>query len=85
MILKLFIDGKNFECLKQSVSPGSNCHTALTQAAHLSNIGGPRNSSIAVVTCDDVAARDLLGYARESCPGAATRIAEAFRAAGLTP
>jgi hypothetical protein len=38
-----------------------------------------------VVTCDDVAARDLLSHARSSCPGAATRIAEAFRAAGLTP
>jgi hypothetical protein len=38
-----------------------------------------------VVTCDDVAARDLLSHARSSCPGAAARIAEAFRAAGLTP
>jgi hypothetical protein len=85
MILKLFIDGKNFECLKRSVSPGSKCHTALTQAAHLSNIVSPKNGSVAVVTCDDVAARDLLGHARENCPRAATRIAEAFRAAGLTP
>ncbi len=84
MILKLFIDGQNFECLKRSVSPGSNCHTALAQAAHLSNIGSRRKSSVAVVTCDDVAARDLLGHAREMCSGAATRIVEAFRSAGLT-
>jgi hypothetical protein len=51
----------------------------------LSNIGAASVGGNAVVTCDDIAARELLTHARNSCPGAATRIAEAFRAAGLTP
>lgn len=85
MILKFFIDGKNYECLKQSVPPESCCYSALDSAAYFANVGAANSVSHAVVTCDDVAARDLLSHARSSCPGAATRIAEAFRAAGLTP
>jgi len=85
VILKFFIDGKNFECLKQIVPPGSNCYSALNSAAHFSNVGAANNGSQAVVTCDDMAARELLSHARNSYPGAVTRIAEAFRAAGLTP
>jgi hypothetical protein len=85
MILKFFIDGKNFECLKQTVPPGANCYSALNNAAHFSNLGAASVGSHAVVTCDDEQARVLLSHARDSCPGAAVRIAEAFRAAGLTP
>ncbi len=85
MILKFFIDGKGFDCLKQNVPPESSCYSALNSAAHFSNVGAANNSSQAVVTCDDMAARELLSHARNRCPGAATRIAEAFRAAGLTP
>lgn len=85
MILKFFIDAKSFECLKQTVPPGTSYHSAIEHAVQLSNVGATRVGSNAVVTCDDVAARELLMHARNSCPGAATRIAEAFRAAGLTP
>jgi len=85
MTLKIFIDEKNFECLKKSIPPGSDCHAALEQAVHFSNVGAARAGSKAVVTCNDVAARELLSHARSRCPGAAATIAEAFRAAGLTP
>ena len=85
MVLKFFIDGKSFECLKQTVPPGASWRSAIENAVHLSNVGAAKVGSNAVVTCDDIAARDLLSHARTSCPGAATRIAEAFRAAGLTP
>jgi hypothetical protein len=85
VILKFFIDGKNFECLKHTVPEGSICYAAITTAAHFSNVASSSVASQAVVTCDDVAARELLSHARQCCPGAVTRIAEAFRAAGLTP
>ena len=83
MRLKIFIDNKNFECLKQYIPPGAICVPILEQAVHIANIANPQGN--AVVTCDDIEARDLLMHARSSCPGAATRISEAFRAAGLTP
>lgn len=85
MNLKFFIDGKSFECLKKHVPEGSRCYSAVHGAAHFANVGAARTASHAVVTCDDVAARELMSHARENCPGAVTRLAEAFRAAGLTP
>jgi hypothetical protein len=33
VILKFFIDGKNFECLKQSIPPESNCYPLSMSAA----------------------------------------------------
>lgn len=85
MILKFFIDGKSFECLKQNVPAEADCYSALQRAAHFANVADANTGSHAVVTCDDVAGRELLSHARSRCPDAATRIAEAFRASGLTP
>lgn len=85
MILKIFIDKQNFDCLKRSLPAGSIGVAALNQAVHIANIISARASSNAVVTCDDVEARDLLTHARSNCPGAVAAIAEAIRAAGLTP
>lgn len=85
MILKIFIDEGSFESLKKAIPPGSNCHDALEQAVLFANVGAARAGNKAVVTCDDVTARDLLSHARGSCPKAVHTIAEAFRAAGLTP
>lgn len=85
MILKIFMDKRTFESLKATIPPGSDCHTVLEQAVHFSNIGAARAGRKAVVICNDVAARKLLSHARNKCPGAATTIAEAFRAAGLNP
>ena len=48
MILKFFIDGKSFECLKQTVAPGANYHSAIENAVYLSNIGVARVGSNAV-------------------------------------
>jgi hypothetical protein len=85
MRLKIFIDNKNFECLRQYVPPGAICVPVLKHAVHIANIADPQGAGNAVVTCDDIEARDLLMHARSSCPGAVTRISEALRAAGLTP
>jgi hypothetical protein len=83
--LKIFIDNKNFECLKQYVPPGSICVPVLEDAVHIANMFDADGASNAVVICDDIEARDLLMHARNSCLGAVTRISEALRAAGLTP
>ena len=85
MRLKIFINEKNFEDLKKSVPKRASAFPALEQAIHLTNIGGKTAVGNAVVSCDDVVARELLMHARESCPTAAATIAEALRAAGLTP
>jgi hypothetical protein len=50
----------------------------LESAVHLANIADKRSESNAVVTCDDVEARDLLRHAKDDCLGAVTRISEAF-------
>jgi len=85
MILRIFIDEGNFESLMKSIPPGSDCHAALEEAVHFTNVGAARAGSKAVITCNDVTARDLLSHARGSCPTAVSTIGEAFRAAGLTP
>jgi hypothetical protein len=85
MTLKFFLQSQDFECLKRAVPRTARCFSALEQSVHFTNVAGPGGTGTSVLTCDDMEARDLMAHARDHCPKAATRIAEAFRAAGLTP
>jgi hypothetical protein len=84
-VLKIFIDKKNFECLRGSLPAGSHSKSVLDQAVHFANVGGLFLGSNFVVTCTDAEARNLLMYAIDKCPGTASIIAEALREEGLIP
>ena len=78
MTLKIFLDYKNFHCLRQSVPPGSRSKSIIEKAVHLDLFGGN-----AVLSCEEGEARNLLLYAAH-CPGVIASIHNAFRDAGLT-
>jgi hypothetical protein len=84
MTLKIFLDEKNFHCLKRSIPPGSNSKLVLKEAVQFKNVGGWLLGSNVVISCDEVEARNLLLYAGH-CPGAVASIHEALRSAGLFP
>ena len=75
MKLKIFLDNDSYECLVNQVPYQALSRAALDAAVLL---GHTR-----IVDCEDVEARELLAYAVTHCPGAAHRIAEAMRAAGI--
>ena len=77
MNLKIFLDDKSFHCLKQSIPAGSRSKLIIGNALHLKFFG-----SNAVVSCDEVEARNLLLYAAH-CPAAIASIHEALGSAGL--
>ena len=72
--LKIFLDDKNFHCLKQSITPGSRSKVVLKQAVHL--------GSNVVLSCNETEARNLLLYAGH-CSGVVGSIHKALRSAGL--
>ena len=77
MNLKIFLDDKSFHRLKQSIPAGSRSKLIIENSLHLKFFG-----SNAVVSCDEVEARNLLLYAGH-CPGVIASIHEALRCAGL--
>ncbi|HVO95757.1 MAG TPA: hypothetical protein VMT22_23075 [Terriglobales bacterium] len=77
MWLKIFFDEESFNCLVKTIPVESMCRTALDDAVRL--------GTTRVIGCNDVEARELLFQAQSLCPNAISRVAEAIRAAGLTP
>ena len=63
MTLKIFLDEKNFHCLKQVIPTGSRSKLLLHDPARLSFVG-----SNTVIVCSQPEARNLLLYAGH-CPG----------------
>jgi len=77
MTLKIFLDEKNFHCLKQVIPAGSRSKFLLHDPARLSFVG-----SNTVISCSEAEARNPLLYASH-CPGVIVSIHKAFRSAGL--
>jgi len=77
MTLKIFLDDKSFHCLKHAIPSSSRSKLIIRKAVHLDLFGGN-----AVLSCDEVEARNLLIYAGH-CPSVIASIHNAFRAAGL--
>ena len=85
MTLKIFLDGKSFHCLKQSIPEDSRSKLVLNEkTVQFKNVGGSLFGSniVIVISCNEAEARDLLLYAGR-CPGVLASIHEAFRSAGL--
>ena len=82
MTLKIFFDDKSFHCLKRAIPPGSNSKLVLAESVQFKNVGGCLFGSNAVISCEEVEARNLLLYAGH-CPGAVASIRKALLSAGL--
>lgn len=63
MTLKIFLDEKNFHCLKQAIPAESRSKLLVHDPARLSFVG-----SNTVIVCSQAEARNLLLYAGH-CPG----------------
>jgi hypothetical protein len=77
MNLKIFLDHKGFQCLKQCIPAGSHSKSVLNNAVHMNSFG-----DTAIITCDEAEARNLLLYA-DHCPSVVASIHKALRSAGL--
>jgi len=69
MTLKIFLDDKSFNCLKQAIPAGSRSKTVIANALHW-------NSNV-VLSCNEAEARNLLLYAGH-CPGVIVQYTRSF-------
>ena len=78
MTLKIFLDDNSFCQLKKSIPQQSTSKPLIDKAVRLNFVG-----INAIITCDEIQARNLLLYAGHH-PGVVASIHRAFLSAGLS-